>query len=100
MDVAVLYSRIRRDEKLLLRELRDRGHDVTKVDVRKERFGVHGPPAALEGADIVVARHLSTTMSTPSRAAGGPWTPNRSVRTSTFVKIGRASCRERVSSPV
>ena len=63
MDVAVLYSRIRRDEKLLLRELRDRGHEVTKVDVRKEQFGVHGPPAALEGADIVVDRCLATSRS-------------------------------------
>ena len=63
MDVAVLYSRIRRDEKLLLRELRDRGHDATKVDVRKERFGVHGPPAALEDVDIVVDRCLATSRS-------------------------------------
>ena len=63
MDVAVLYSRIRRDEKLLLSELRDRGHEVTKVDVRKEQFGVHGPPPALEGVDIVVDRCLATSRS-------------------------------------
>ena len=63
MDVAVLYSRIRRDEKLLLSELRDRGHGVTKVDVRKEQFGVHGPPPALEGVDIVVDRCLATSRS-------------------------------------
>ena len=63
MDVAVLYSRIRRDEKLLLSELRDRGHEVTKVDVRKEQFGVHGPPPALKGVDIVVDRCLATSRS-------------------------------------
>ena len=63
MDVGVLYSRIRRDEKLLLRELRDRGHNVTKIDVRKERFGVHEPPAALEDVDIVVDRCLATSRS-------------------------------------
>ena len=63
MNVGVLYSRIRRDEKLLLRELRDRGHDVTKVDVRKECFGVHGPPAALEDVDILVDRCLATSRS-------------------------------------
>ena len=63
MDVGVLYSRIRRDEKLLLRELRNRGHDVTKIDVRKERFGVHEPPAALEDVDIVVDRCLATSRS-------------------------------------
>ncbi|PSQ35241.1 lysine biosynthesis protein LysX [Halobacteriales archaeon QS_9_70_65] len=63
MNVGVLYSRIRRDEKLLLRELRDRGHEVTKVDVRKERFGVHGPPATLEDVDILVDRCLATSRS-------------------------------------
>jgi len=59
----VLYSRIRRDEKLLLSELRDRGHEVTKIDVRKERFGIHEPPAAFENVDIVVDRCLATSRS-------------------------------------
>ena len=63
MNVGVLYSRIRRDEKLLLSELRDRGHEVTKIDVRKERFGVHEPPAAFDGLDIVVDRCLATSRS-------------------------------------
>ena len=63
MNVGVLYSRIRRDEKLLLSELRDRGHEVTKIDVRKERFGVHEPPEILEGLDIVVDRCLATSRS-------------------------------------
>ena len=63
MNVGVLYSRIRRDEKLLLSELRDRGHEVTKIDVRKERFGVHEPPEIFEGLDIVVDRCLATSRS-------------------------------------
>jgi len=63
VNVGVLYSRIRRDEKLLLSELRDRGHEVTKIDVRKERFGVHEPPEILEGIDIVVDRCLATSRS-------------------------------------
>ena len=63
MNVGILYSRIRRDEKLLLSELRDRGHEVTKIDVRKERFGVHEPPAIFEGLDIVVDRCLATSRS-------------------------------------
>ena len=63
MNVGILYSRIRRDEKLLLSELRDRGHEVTKIDVRKERFGVHGPPEIFEGLDIVVDRCLATSRS-------------------------------------
>ena len=63
MNVGVLYSRIRRDEKLLLSELRDRGHEVTKIDVRKERFGVHEPPAVFEELDIVVDRCLATSRS-------------------------------------
>ena len=63
MNVGVLYSRIRRDEKLLLSELRDRGHEVTKIDVRKERFGVHDAPAAFGDVDIVVDRCLATSRS-------------------------------------
>jgi len=63
VNVGVLYSRIRRDEKLLLSELRDRGHEVTKIDVRKERFGVHEPPAAFDDVDIVVDRCLATSRS-------------------------------------
>jgi [lysine-biosynthesis-protein LysW]--L-2-aminoadipate ligase len=63
VNVGILYSRIRRDEKLLLSELRDRGHEVTKIDVRKERFGVHEPPEVFEGVDIVVDRCLATSRS-------------------------------------
>ncbi len=63
MNVGVLYSRIRRDEKLLLSELRDRGHEVTKIDVRKERFGIHEPPKSFDGIDIVVDRCLATSRS-------------------------------------
>ena len=40
VEIGLLYSRIRRDEKLLLSELRDRGHDVQKIDVRDTMFGV------------------------------------------------------------
>jgi [lysine-biosynthesis-protein LysW]--L-2-aminoadipate ligase len=40
VKVGLLYSRIRTDEKLLLAELRDRGHEVEKVDVRKTTFAV------------------------------------------------------------
>jgi [lysine-biosynthesis-protein LysW]--L-2-aminoadipate ligase len=63
MDVGILYSRIRRDEKLLLRELRDRGHEVTKIDVRKERFGLGKPPDSFEGVDLVLDRCLATSRS-------------------------------------
>ena len=63
MDVGICYSRIRRDEKLLLSELRDRGHDVTKIDVRTQRFGVHDAPAAFTDVDVVVDRCLATSRS-------------------------------------
>ncbi len=63
MNVGVIYSRIRRDEKLLLSELRDRGHEVTKIDVRKECFSVHEPPEAFDDVDIVVDRCLATSRS-------------------------------------
>ncbi|ELZ47572.1 lysine biosynthesis enzyme LysX [Halorubrum californiense DSM 19288] len=63
MRVGVLYSRIRKDEKLLLGELRERGHEVEKIDVRKERFGLDSTTAAVGDLDIVVDRCLSTSRS-------------------------------------
>ncbi|ELZ87176.1 rimK family protein [Haloferax elongans ATCC BAA-1513] len=63
MNIGLLYSRIRRDEKLLLNELRDRGHEVTKIDVRKEQFDLSEPPAAFDDVDIVVDRCLATSRS-------------------------------------
>ncbi len=61
--VGVLYSRIRKDEKLLLAELRARGHDVVKIDVRKERFSITDPPAVFDGVDILLDRSLATSRS-------------------------------------
>jgi [lysine-biosynthesis-protein LysW]--L-2-aminoadipate ligase len=63
LQVGILYSRIRTDEKLLLSELRDRGHDVTKIDVRKHQFGLDGTTAPVDDLDLVVDRCLSTSRS-------------------------------------
>ncbi|TKX62079.1 lysine biosynthesis protein LysX [Halorubrum sp. ASP1] len=63
MRVGVLYSRIRKDEKLLLDELRDRGHAVEKIDVRTERFGLESTTAVVDDLDLVVDRCLSTSRS-------------------------------------
>jgi [lysine-biosynthesis-protein LysW]--L-2-aminoadipate ligase len=63
MNVGILYSRIRKDEKLLLSELRERDHDVTKVDVRKQRFDLAEPPADFKGVDVLVDRCLATSRS-------------------------------------
>ena len=63
MNVGMLYSRIRRDEKLLLRELRDRGHEVTKIDVRSQRFGLETAPSSFDGVDLVLDRCLATSRS-------------------------------------
>ena len=63
MNVGVLYSRIRQDEKLLLNELRDRGHEVTKIDVRKQQFGLHEAPDDFAGVDLLVDRCLATSRS-------------------------------------
>ncbi len=63
MNVGVLYSRIRKDEKLLLSELRDRDHEVTKIDVRRERYGLTEPPASFADVDILIDRCLSTSQS-------------------------------------
>ncbi len=63
LTVGILYSRIRRDEKLLLEALRERDHDVRKIDVRKERFDIAEPPASFEGVDVLIDRCLSTSRS-------------------------------------
>jgi len=63
MQIGILYSRIRKDEKLLLGELRERGHEVEKIDVRKERFGSNRRPRTSTDLDLVVDRCLSTSRS-------------------------------------
>ena len=57
----MLYSRIRKDEKLLLKELRDRDHETTKIDVRREGFNIREAPAIFDGVDLVLDRCLSTS---------------------------------------
>ncbi len=63
MNIGILYSRIRKDEKLLLNELRERDHEITKIDVRKQQFNVNDPPEIFEGVDLVLDRCLSTSRS-------------------------------------
>jgi [lysine-biosynthesis-protein LysW]--L-2-aminoadipate ligase len=63
MNVGLLYSRIRKDEKLLLSELRERDHEVTKIDVRKQQFNISEAPEAFADVDIVVDRCLATSRS-------------------------------------
>ena len=63
MNVGILYSRIRKDEKLLLSELRERDHEVTKIDVRRQQFDLSDPPEEFEGVDVVVDRCLATSRS-------------------------------------
>ena len=63
MKIGILYSRIRQDEKLLLNELRDRDHEIEKIDVRKHQFGLDGTTANVEDLDLVVDRCLSTSRS-------------------------------------
>jgi [lysine-biosynthesis-protein LysW]--L-2-aminoadipate ligase len=63
LQVGILYSRIRKDEKLLLKELRDRDHDVTKIDVRRQQFGLEETSTPIDDIDIVVDRCLATSRS-------------------------------------
>ncbi|UWG49377.1 Glutathione synthase/glutaminyl transferase/alpha-L-glutamate ligase [Halalkaliarchaeum sp. AArc-CO] len=63
LQFGILYSRIRKDEKLLLSELRDRGHEVEKIDVRKHQFGLEETSAPVDGLDLVVDRCLATSRS-------------------------------------
>ncbi|MFB6086698.1 MAG: lysine biosynthesis protein LysX [Halodesulfurarchaeum sp.] len=63
MKVGLLYSRIRTDEKLLLEELRERGHEVAKIDVREQQFGLSGSSVDASELDIVVDRCVATSRS-------------------------------------
>ncbi|MFP9190619.1 lysine biosynthesis protein LysX [Natronosalvus vescus] len=63
MNVGILYSRIRKDEKLLLNELRERGHEVEKIDVRKQTFDISEAGETFADLDVVVDRCLATSRS-------------------------------------
>ncbi|MFC7213616.1 lysine biosynthesis protein LysX [Saliphagus sp. GCM10025334] len=63
LHVGILYSRIRKDEKLLLNELRERGHEVEKIDVRTETFDVAEAGETFANLDLVVDRCLATSRS-------------------------------------
>ncbi|SDR31110.1 [lysine-biosynthesis-protein LysW]---L-2-aminoadipate ligase [Natronobacterium texcoconense] len=63
VKIGILYSRIRKDEKLLLNELRERDHEVVKIDVRKQEFDVGEVPEAFANLDLVVDRCLATSRS-------------------------------------
>ena len=63
MNIGILYSRIRQDEKLLLTELRDRDHEIEKIDVRDQQFGLDSTTAPVDDLDLVVDRCLSTSRS-------------------------------------
>jgi [lysine-biosynthesis-protein LysW]--L-2-aminoadipate ligase len=63
VHVGLLYSRIRKDEKLLLSELRDRDHEVTKIDVRDQQFSISEAPESFEDLDVVLDRCLATSRS-------------------------------------
>ncbi|MFB6283268.1 MAG: lysine biosynthesis protein LysX [Halobacteria archaeon] len=63
MKVGVLYSRVRKDEKLLLNELRGRGHEVRKINTRD--LSLPPNPRDAEGVedvgelDVVLDRAMS-----------------------------------------
>lgn len=63
MRVGILHSRIRRDEKRLLTALRERGHEVIKIDVREGSFGIETPSEVFDGIDLVVDRCLASSRS-------------------------------------
>lgn len=61
IELGVFYSRIREDEKLLLGELRERGHEVRTIDVRDLQFGLEDPPAVLDGVDVAFNRAMESS---------------------------------------
>lgn len=63
VQVGIAYSRIREDEKLLLAELRERGHDVVKVDIRSTTFDIQTAPEVFAELDVLLDRCLATSRS-------------------------------------
>jgi [lysine-biosynthesis-protein LysW]--L-2-aminoadipate ligase len=63
VHVGVLYTTVRRDEKLLFEALRDRDHEVTTVDAKRTSFDLSAPPADLADVDVVLDRCVSTSQS-------------------------------------
>ena len=61
MELGLLYSRLREDEKLLLGELRDRGHAVRKLDVRDLQLPLETAPDAFDGVDLVFNRAMESS---------------------------------------
>ena len=63
MRLGFVYTRIREDEKLLLNELRERGHDVVKIDASRMGFGLEGPypPDTFEGVELAYNRCLESS---------------------------------------
>ena len=69
MDVGFVCSRVRKDEKLLLEELRGRGHDVVKIDPRRGSLALDEPQledlagaesdADVDDLDVAVNREMS-----------------------------------------
>ncbi len=63
MRVGLAYSRIHRDEKRLLAALEDRGHEVTRIDVRDHRFGLSETTAPISDQDVVLDRCVAASRS-------------------------------------
>ncbi|WP_254861777.1 lysine biosynthesis protein LysX [Halovivax gelatinilyticus] len=63
VKIGILYSRVRTDEKMLLTELRERGHEVEKIDVRDAQFAIDEAGSVFADLDLVVDRCLATSRS-------------------------------------
>lgn len=63
MRIGLIYSRVREDEKLILQEMRDRGHEVVKIDIRDQQFWIGELPEMLTDLDLVADRCMATSRS-------------------------------------
>jgi [lysine-biosynthesis-protein LysW]--L-2-aminoadipate ligase len=63
MRLGFVYTRIREDEKMLLEAIRERGHDVVKIDAADVAFGLEGPypPDTFDGLDLAYNRCLESS---------------------------------------
>lgn len=72
MKIAVLYSRIRVEEKLLVQEMEARGLEFEMIDVRQVQFDLHDP-TPWQAYDVVLERCVSHSRAMAALEILGTW---------------------------
>ncbi|MFQ5435520.1 MAG: lysine biosynthesis protein LysX, partial [Anaerolineae bacterium] len=72
MKIALLYTRIRVEEKLIVQELDARGLDYALIDIRRAVFDLH-QPEQWTGYDVVLERCISHSQALTALQILGAW---------------------------